>query len=37
MVLLQRASPAAERFYEYLRSPASRAILERYGFVLPET
>ncbi|MCM2311596.1 MAG: molybdate ABC transporter substrate-binding protein, partial [Steroidobacteraceae bacterium] len=37
MVLLARASPAAERFYEYLRSPASRAILERYGFLLPET
>jgi molybdate transport system substrate-binding protein len=36
MVLLQRASPAAARFYDYLRSPASRAILGQYGFVLPE-
>jgi molybdate transport system substrate-binding protein len=36
MVLLQRASPAAIRFYEYLRSPAGRAILSQYGFVLPE-
>lgn len=37
MVLLAHASPGAERLYEYLRSPASRAILERYGFLLPET
>jgi molybdate transport system substrate-binding protein len=36
MVLLKGASPAAERLYEYLRSPASRAILREYGFVLPE-
>ena len=36
MVLLQRASPAAVRLYDYLRSPASRAILSEYGFVLPE-
>jgi molybdate transport system substrate-binding protein len=36
MVLLQHASPAAARFYEYLRSPPSRAILGQYGFVLPE-
>jgi molybdate transport system substrate-binding protein len=35
MVLLQGATPAAERLYEYLRSPASREILARYGFVLP--
>jgi molybdate transport system substrate-binding protein len=35
MVLLRRASPAAARFYEYLRSPASRAILARYGFESP--
>ena len=35
MVLLAGASPAAERFYEYLRSPAGRAILARYGFALP--
>ena len=37
MVLLKRASPAAARFYDYLRSPASRAILGEYGFVLPES
>jgi molybdate transport system substrate-binding protein len=36
MVLLKRASPAAARFYDYLRSPSSRAILGQYGFVLPE-
>jgi molybdate transport system substrate-binding protein len=36
MVLLKRASPAAARLYDYLRSPSSRAILAQYGFVLPE-
>ena len=36
MVLLERASPGAARLYEFLRSPAGRAILERHGFVLPE-
>ena len=36
MVLLERASPGAERLYEYLRSQAGRAILARYGFGLPE-
>jgi molybdate transport system substrate-binding protein len=36
MVLLARASPVAIRFYDYLRSPAGRAILTRYGFALPE-
>ena len=35
MVLLEKASPGAVRLYEYLRSPASRAILARYGFVVP--
>jgi molybdate transport system substrate-binding protein len=35
MVLLKRASPAAARFYDYLRSPASRAILRQFGFMLP--
>ena len=35
MVLLGGASPAPQRFYEYLRSPASRAILARYGLSLP--
>ena len=36
MVLLKGASPAAARLYDYLRSPAGRAILRQYGFVLPE-
>jgi molybdate transport system substrate-binding protein len=36
MVLLRRASPEAASFYDYLRSPTSRAILSEYGFVLPE-
>jgi molybdate transport system substrate-binding protein len=35
MVLLQGASPAAERLYDYLRSPTGRAILQQYGFALP--
>lgn len=35
MVLLQGASPKAERLYDYLRSPPSREILARYGFLLP--
>jgi molybdate transport system substrate-binding protein len=36
MVLLNRAGPVAERFYRYLQEPAARAILERYGFALPQ-
>ena len=36
MVLTRQASPEAVRLYEYLRTPASRAILARYGFVAPE-
>ena len=36
MVLLPRASPAAERLYRYLRTPAARAILSRHGFERPE-
>jgi molybdate transport system substrate-binding protein len=35
MVLLRAATPGAERFYDYLRSPQSRAILVAYGFALP--
>lgn len=35
MVLLDGAGPVAEAFYEYLRAPAAREIMERYGFVLP--
>jgi molybdate transport system substrate-binding protein len=35
MVLLEGATPIAERFYDYLRSPASRRILVAYGFAPP--
>jgi molybdate transport system substrate-binding protein len=36
MVLLERASPAAERFYQYLQGGAARAMLRKYGFEAPE-
>lgn len=36
MVLLKGAGPVARAFYDYVRQPAARAIMERYGFVLPE-
>lgn len=36
MVLLATASPAAERLYRHLRSPAAREILARHGFERPE-
>jgi len=36
MVLLKRAGPIMERFYRYLQEPSARAILERYGFTLPQ-
>lgn len=32
---LGAANPAAKRYMSYLRSPAARAIFERYGFRLP--
>lgn len=35
MVLMKGASPAAQRFYAYLRQPAARKIFVRYGFALP--
>jgi len=35
MVLLNHAGPVAEAFYAYLRTPPARAIMVRYGFVLP--
>jgi molybdate transport system substrate-binding protein len=35
MVLLKRAGPVAERFYQYMQEPAARAILKRYGFTEP--
>jgi molybdate transport system substrate-binding protein len=35
MVLLKRAGVTAKAFYNYLQQPDARAVLERYGFVLP--
>ena len=35
MVLLNGAGETARRFYAFVASPAGRAILKRYGFVLP--
>lgn len=34
-VLLQKAGETARAFYAYMRQPAARAVLARYGFVLP--
>ncbi len=36
MVRLNGSSDVADRFYHYLQTPAARALLQRYGFVLPE-
>ena len=36
MVLLNDAGPVAEAFYAYMKEPAAREIMARYGFVLPE-
>lgn len=36
MVLLKGAGPVARAFYNYMSSPAARAVMERYGFALPE-
>ncbi|TVR07338.1 MAG: molybdate ABC transporter substrate-binding protein [Salinarimonadaceae bacterium] len=36
MALLNNAGPVAEAFYEYMNAPSARAIMERYGFALPE-
>jgi molybdate transport system substrate-binding protein len=35
MVLLKRAGPTAERFYQYLRQPAALATLRQFGFAAP--
>jgi molybdate transport system substrate-binding protein len=35
MALLRDAGPVAERFFGYLQEPPARAILRRYGFLLP--
>lgn len=36
MVLMRGAGREARAFYDFLRGPKSRAILESYGFVIPE-
>lgn len=36
MVLLKRATPAAEQFYRYLQGDAARAILRANGFAVPQ-
>ena len=35
MVLLRKAGPVAARFYDFVRAPTARAVLRKYGFVLP--
>ena len=35
MVLLKGAGDTARSFYEFMRGPSARAIMRRYGFVLP--
>jgi len=35
MVLLKGAGPTAAEFYAFVKGPAARRILERYGFALP--
>ncbi len=36
MVLLNQAGPVAEAFYAFMQAPSARAIMERYGFMLPD-
>ena len=36
MVLTKRAGSASQALYAYLQQPAARAVLKKYGFVLPE-
>ncbi|MDD5175848.1 MAG: molybdate ABC transporter substrate-binding protein [Sterolibacterium sp.] len=36
MVLIQGAGETAQLFYAFMQTPAARAILARYGFVMPE-
>jgi molybdate transport system substrate-binding protein len=35
MVLMKNASETAKAFYEYMQSPPARAVLRKFGFVLP--
>ncbi len=36
MVLMKNAGPVAKDFYRYLQQPAARAVLQQYGFELPQ-
>jgi molybdate transport system substrate-binding protein len=36
MVVLKRGGPGAGRFYDYLRGAPARAILQRFGFAVPQ-
>jgi molybdate transport system substrate-binding protein len=36
MALLKNAGPVAEAFYAYMQTPKARAIMMKYGFVLPD-
>src|SRR6185436_12393102 len=36
MVLLKKAGPVTERFYQYLQGRDARAILQRNGYVVPQ-
>lgn len=36
MVLLKGAGPVAAQFYAYMQAPEARAVLRRFGFVLPD-
>jgi molybdate transport system substrate-binding protein len=36
MALLRGAGPEAKTFYYFIQKPSARAIMQRYGFVLPE-
>lgn len=36
MVLTRQAGPVAEAFYDYLQGAEARALLDRYGFILPD-
>ena len=36
MVLLHGAGPVAEAFYTYIQQPEARAIMDQFGFALPE-
>jgi molybdate transport system substrate-binding protein len=36
MVLMKNAGQTAQLFYRYLQQPAARAIMKKYGFMLPD-